>query len=178
MYQQGKQPTGNGDKYKVKVTMDDVINVILKINVDVNAVKECFLSNQDICLLYKKRLQAIIENNYNGINGIKDFAKICASLVDKGILQIDVDLWLKYYNDDMFVKVYKRLAGYTQNVEYDNRRTIVEKANTIFKDNDVVLLNDYLDKHNINDNDEVKTIFKFIQVDFFEKRLPLYFLSK
>ena len=178
MYQQGKQPTGSGDKYKVKVKMDDVINVILKIDVDVNAIKECFLSNQDICLLYKKRLQAIIENNYNGTNGIKDFAKICASLVDKGILQIDVDLWLKYYNDDMFVKVYKRLAGYTQNVEYDNRRTIVEKANTIFKDNDVVLLNDYLDKHNINDNDEVKTIFKFIQVDFFEKRLPLYFLSK
>ena len=178
MYQQGKQPTGSGDKYKVKVKMDDVINVILKINVDVNAVKECFLSNQDICLLYKKRLQAIIENNYNGINGIKDFAKICASLVDKGILQIDVDLWLKYYNDDMFVKVYKRLAGYTQNVEYDNQRAIVEKANTIFKDNDVVLLNDYLDKHNIDGNDEIKTIFKFIQVDFFEKRLPLYFLSK
>ncbi|MBQ7552583.1 MAG: glycine--tRNA ligase subunit beta [Rickettsiales bacterium] len=178
MYQQGKQPTGNGDKYKVKVKMDDVINVILKINVDVNAVKECFLSNQDICLLYKKRLQAIIENNYNGIHGIKDFAKICASLVDKGILQIDVDLWLKYYNDDMFVKVYKRLAGYTQNVEYDNQRAIVEKANTIFKDNDMVLLNDYLDKHNIDGNDEIKTIFKFIQVDFFEKRLPLYFLSK
>ena len=178
MYQQGKQPTGSGDKYKVKVKMDDVINVILKINVDVNAVKECFLSNQDICLLYKKRLQAIIENNYNGTNGIKDFAKICAGLVDKGILQIDVDLWLKYYNDDMFVKVYKRLAGYTQNVEYDNQRAIVEKANTIFKDNDVVLLNDYLDKHNIDGNDEIKTIFKFIQVDFFEKRLPLYFLSK
>ena len=178
MYQQGKQPTGSGDKYKVKVKMDDVINVILKINVDVNAVKECFLSNQDICLLYKKRLQAIIENNYNGINGIKDFAKICASLVDKGILQIDVDLWLKHYNDDIFVKVYKRLAGYTQNVEYDNQRAIVEKANTIFKDNDVVLLNDYLDKHNIDGNDEIKTIFKFIQVDFFEKRLPLYFLSK
>lgn len=178
MYQQGKQPTGSGDKYKVKVKMDDVIHVILKINVDVDAVKECFLSNQDICLLYKKRLQAIIENNYNGTNGIKDFAKICASLVDKGILQIDVDLWLKHYNDDMFVKVYKRLAGYTQNVEYDNQRAIVEKANTIFKDNDVVLLNDYLDKHNIDGNDEIKTIFKFIQVDFFEKRLPLYFLSK
>ena len=87
-------------------------------------------------------------------------------------------MWLKYYNDDMFVKVYKRLAGYTQNVEYDNQRAIVEKANTIFKDNDVVLLNDYLDKHNIDGNDEIKTIFKFIQVDFFEKRLPLYFLSK
>lgn len=178
MYQQGKQPTGSGDKYKVKVKMDDVINVILKINVDVNAIKECFLSNQDICLLYKKRLQAIIENNYSNINGIKEFAKICASLVDKGILQIDVDLWLKHYNDDIFVKVYKRIAGYTQNVKYDNQRNIKEQADAVFKDNNLALLNDYLDKHSINNDDEVKTILKLIQVDFFESRLPLYFLEK
>ena len=178
MYQQGKQPTGSGDKYKVKVKMDDVINVMSKINVNVDAIKECFLSNQAICLLYKKRLQAMIENNYSNINCIKDFAKICASLVDRGILQIDADLWLKYYNDDMFIKVYKRIAGYTQNVEYDNRQTIVEKANSIFKDKNLASLNDYLDEHNINDNNEIKTILKLIQVDFFERKLPLYFLSK
>ena len=178
MYQQGKQPTGSGDKYKVKVKMDDVINVMLKINVDNDAIKECFLSNQEICLLYKKRLQAIIENSYSNINGIKEFAKICASLVDKGILQIDVDLWLKHYNDDIFVKVYKRISGYTQNIKYDNQQNIVEQANAIFKDNNLTLLNDYLDKHNINDNDAIKTIFKFIQVEFFEKRLPIYFLEK
>ena len=178
MYQQGKQPTGSGDKYKVKVKMDDIINVLFKLNIDIEIMQKCFFSNPEICSLYKKRLQAIIENNYNGVNGIKDFAKVCSGLIDKGILPMDIDVWLKNYNNDLFMKVYKRIIGYTKGVKYDNKNNVIELTNIIFPDNNLMLLDRYLDEHNINNDDDIKPVLKFIQVEFFEKRLPISFLVK
>lgn len=178
MYQHGKQPTGSGDKYKVKAKMDDVIHVILKMKVDLKVFQRCFLLNKDICLLYKKRLQAVIENSYNNVNRIKDFAKICSNLIDNGILDLNIEMWMKYYNDDLFLKVYKRIIGYTNGVKYDNQLSITKKIDDIFKDEDLMLLNKYLDENNISENDENKMILKKIQVDFFEKRLPLYFVER
>ena len=178
MYQQGKQPTGSGDKYKVKVKMDDIINVLFKLHIDIETMQKCFFSNPEICSLYKKRLQAIIENNYNGVNGIKDFAKVCSGLIDKGILPMDIDVWLKNYNNDLFMKVYKRIIGYTKGVKYDNKNNVIELTNIIFPDNNLMLLDRYLDEHNINNDDDIKPVLKFIQVEFFEKRLPISFLVK
>ena len=60
----------------------------------------------------------------------------------------------------------------------NNKNNVIELTNIIFPDNNLMLLDRYLDEHNINNDDDIKPVLKFIQVEFFEKRLPISFLVK
>lgn len=189
MYQQGKQPTGSGDKYKVKARMDDIIEVMFYLQVDVETIKNICFVNDDVFALYKKRLQKIVEDKIlktisdDGENNVKidvkKFANVCIKLLDKNVFCRDVNLWFLKAQDEFFVKTYKRIYGYTKNILFakTDDDAVKEKVNEIFANNDLAILNSYLDENKISDDEITKQALKVIENNFFASNLPSEFLE-
>ena len=189
MYQRGKQPTGSGDKYKVKARMDDIIEVMFYLPLDVETIKNICFANDDIFSLYKKRLQKIVEDKLlktasdakeSNLNiDVKTFANVCVKLLDKNVFCRDMDLWFLKTQDEFFVKTYKRICGYTKNILFakTDDDAVQEKVNEIFANNDLTNLNGYLDKNKISDDEITKQALKVIENNFFASNLPREFLE-
>lgn len=133
MYNRGKQPTGSGDKYKVKARMDDIFKVFdLFVKYDlqyfssiINNVIAKIKENDEIYKLFKKRYQKYIEEKFKDVENVKMFAEVCVKMVDDGkytMLLSDLENAVKYFNDKEFIKAYKRINGYTGGVvdEWEN----------------------------------------------------------
>ena len=188
MYQQGKQPTGSGDKYKVKTRMDDIVELMFYLPLDVEAIKSIFFENEEIFSLYKKRLQKIVEDKIlkiydDGRNNLnidtKTFANVCVKLLDKNVFCRDVGLWFLKAQDEFFVKTYKRIYGYTKNILFakTDDDAVREKVNEFFLKNDLTMLNSYLDENKISDDEITKQALKVIENNFFAANLPSEFLE-
>ena len=137
MYNRGKQPTGSGDKYKVKAKMDDIFKVFnLFVKNDkqndtqyfssiINNVIAKITENDELYKLFKKRYQKYIEEKFKDVENVKMFAEVCVKMVDDGkytMLLSDLENAVKYFNDKEFIKAYKRINGYTGGVvnEWEN----------------------------------------------------------
>ena len=76
MYEQGKQPTGSGDKYKVKSRVDDIIEIIDSVSI----IKECiwkYLKEQNFYDLLIKRYNGYVEARLDKVFDNKSFKDIC-----------------------------------------------------------------------------------------------------
>ena len=185
MYQQGKQPTGSGDKYKVKARMDDIIEVMFYLQVDVETIKNVCFGNDDIFTLYKKRLQRIMEDKIaktmkdNAKIDVKKFANVCVMLLEKNVFCRDYNLWVLKAQDKLFIKTYKRIYGYTKNILFakTDDDEVQKKVNEIFVNDDLAILNKYLDENKISDDEIAKQALKVIENNFFASNLPSEFLE-
>ncbi len=179
MYQQGKQPTGSGDKYKVKTRMDDVADIVYA-----NQIKETLpliKENKDIYALFLKRYQRVLEDLYNDVENIKQIATVCAKLLDKNQIVIVDDVVAKLANKE-FVKTFKRVNGYVSNVAFVDNDAVKKKVEEITQVNsgrfasDYAGINDYLDNNKIQDNNEVLTALKWLDT-MYNNELPSEFLE-
>ena len=177
MYQQGKQPTGSGDKYKVKARMDDVVKLYVRYENGLfdrniafgNTLKE----HIDIENLFCKRYQKYIEDNYKNVKNIKQFAEIGANIRKWFDLEKTIDMFL----NEEFVKIYKRIHGYTKTVKFVDGQDIENKAKEIYKNEDIKTIAEFLDDHKIEGDDLTKQALKWIETKYFESHLPVEFLE-
>lgn len=205
MYQQGKQPTGNGDKYKVKARMDDIVVVIFELknhNVIVNKYIEKIKENNNIYNLFVKRYQKYIEDNAikktsellissNNIKyienlkkvNIKIFAKICSKLLEKEQI-INFSSTLEWIINTDFIKTYKRINGYINNkdISFAYSESIPNRVKDIAQTSDVFSLdafnkiNCYLDNNKIQDDKETLMALEWL-ASLYNKNLPSEFLE-
>ena len=179
MYQQGKQPTGSGDKYKVKARMDDVVSVVY--SHQKNALLSIIREHTDIYSLFVKRYQKVLEDLYKNVEKIKQIAAVCAKLLDKDKIVVVDDIVAKIANKD-FVKTFKRINGYVGNVAFVDNEAVKKKAEEITQVNsgkfasDYAGINDYLDNNKIHDNTEVLTALKWLDT-MYNNELPSEFLE-
>ena len=177
MYQQGKQPTGSGDKYKVKARMDDVVKLYVDYRnglFDRNiAFGNTWKEHHDIENLFCKRYQKYIEDNYKNVKNIKQFAEIGANIRKWFDLEKTIDMFL----NEEFVKIYKRIHGYTKTVKFVDSQDIENKAKEIYKNEDIKTIAEFLDAHKIDGDDLTKQALKWIEVEYFEPDLPVEFLE-
>ena len=172
MYQQGKQPTGSGDKYKVKARMDDVVLIFNQMHFSLSILK----TNHDIYNLFLKRFQKIIEDNNKNIENIKQIANICCQLIDKDV-HFNLPSILTSVQNTLFIKTYKRINGYTQNITFIENDEIKKKAFEIMKnEDDFNTCNDYLNSHKIEGDTLIKQALMYVRRQYFENKLPLQFL--
>ena len=190
MYKQGKKPTGSGDKYKVKSRMDDVIfllslfkNNILKENFHENLITELLTNNDEIFKLFSKRLAMFIEEKYcNEALNIKKFSEICFQLIIEHYnIFSNIESYVVYIKDKDFTRTYKRIIGYTKDLEDLNNiqnDTILQKVKEILPDETKLSsINTYLDNNKINDNKITKYALRYIQEKHFKQKLPEKFLE-
>ena len=190
MYQQGKQPTGSGDKYKVKARMDDIVelyvNGFLKTRLNwSNTLQNCI----NIDNLFCKRFQKYIEDKYNNVKNIKKFAEISTN-----IKWFNLDIAIRLFSNEKFVKTFKRINGYTKKVEFVDNQNVENKAqeifkneyiptiyeflnNNIFKNEDISTIDEFLNNNKIEGDDLAKQALKYIEVKYFEPNLPVEFLE-
>jgi len=184
MYKKGKQPTGSGDKYKVKARMDDVI-LLLKLfainTLDVVKVLDILKENHEIYKLFTKRYQKNIEDKFKDVKNIKKFAEICFNMVEKGnlsFLNSNLEKEIKYFQNENFMRIYKRIHGYTNDLIVNNDKQVEEKIKEILPDqNNLNSINTYLDNNKIADNEVVKQCLKLIEDRYFQSVLPSNFLD-
>ena len=205
MYNRGKQPTGSGDKYKVKARMDDIFKVFdLFVEYDlqylisiINNVIAKIKDNDEIYKLFKKRYQKYIEEKFKDVENVKMFAEVCVKMVDDGkytMLLSDLENAVKYFNDKEFIKAYKRINGYTggvaeKNIDEVSVLSMIEAMPSIRScfTNDGVhgeyskisysAINNYLDNNQIAGNDEILMALQYIEEKCFLPKLPLEFLE-
>lgn len=180
MYQQGKQPTGSGDKYKVKARMDDVvelyINGITKINCD-----QARNDKSEIRKLFLKRYQKYIEDNYKEYPNIKKIAEISVNVIEKQE-SFNIQSAIVALQTNKFVKTFKRINGYVKDVKFvdnDNVRRKVEEITQVKNgkfDNDYDGINNYLDNHKISEDKEVLLALKWLST-MYNNDLPVEFLE-
>ena len=177
MYQQGKQPTGSGDKYKVKARMDDVVKLYVSYKnglFDRNiAFGNTWKEHHDIENLFCKRYQKYIEDNYKNVKNIKQFAEIGANIRKWFDLEKTINMFL----NEGFVKIYKRIHGYAKTVKFVDSQDIENKAKEIYKNEDVNTIAEFLDDHKIEGDDLTKQALKWIETKYFEPNLPVEFLE-
>ena len=179
MYQQGKQPTGSGDKYKVKARMDDVADTFYANQI--TEILPLIKDNKDIYTLFAKRYQKVLEDLYKDTDNIKQIAAICAKLLDKDKMVIVDDVVAKLANKD-FVKTFKRINGYVSNVAFVDNDAVKKKVEEITQvdsgkfASDYAGINDYLDNNKIQDNNEVLTALKWLDT-MYNNELPSEFLE-
>ena len=174
MYQQGKQPTGSGDKYKVKARMDDIVELYVNGFVKTrfnwsNTLQNCI----NIDNLFCKRFQKYIEDNYKNVKNIKKFAEICVNIGKWFNLKHAIDA----FSNQQFVKTFKRINGYTKKVEFVDNQEVKNKAQEIFKNEDIKSIDEFLDTHKIEGDELAKQALKYIEVKYFEPNLPVEFLE-
>ena len=205
MYNRGKQPTGSGDKYKVKARMDDIFKVFdLFVEYDlqylisiINNVIAKIKDNDEIYKLFKKRYQKYIEEKFKDVENVKMFAEVCVKMVDDGkytMLLSDLENAVKYFNDKEFIKAYKRINGYTggvaeKNIDEVSVLSMIEAMPSIRScfTNDGVhgeyskisysAINNYLDNNQIAGNDEILMALQYIEEKCFLPKLPCEFLE-
>lgn len=180
MYQQGKQPTGSGDKYKVKARMDDVvelyINGMTKINCD-----QARNDKSEIRKLFLKRYQKYIEDTYKEYPNIKKIAEISVNVIEKQE-SFNIQSAITALQTNKFVKTFKRINGYVKDVKFvdnDNVRRKVEEITQVKNDkfdNDYDGINDYLDNHKISEDKEVLLALKWLST-MYNNDLPVEFLE-
>ena len=179
MYQQGKQPTGSGDKYKVKARMDDVADIFYANQI--TEILPLIRNNKDIYTLFVKRYQKVLEDLYKDTDNIKQIAAVCAKLLDKNKIVVVDDIVTKLANKD-FVKTFKRVNGYVGNVAFVDNDAVKKKVEEITQvdsgkfASDYAGINDYLDNNKIQDNNEVLTALKWLDT-MYNNELPSEFLE-
>ena len=177
MYEHGKQPTGSGDKYKIKKRMDDVVEIFdnRKDLFDVSAI----FTNEEVKNLFVKRYVKYIEDLNKDFLNIKKIAeKYVEYVFEKGT--IGIQQILAAISNDVFMKTYRRIAGYTTEDTRDeekDKNKIGDKIKEIFENEDLNNLNRYLDNHKIADDNDVVSALKTIKKTYFESRLPKCFLE-
>ena len=202
MYQQGKQPTGSGDKYKVKARMEDVISVILD-KTCIDTIKEKLLQTffSPKCLnkiifksvfdLYKKRYGKLLEEDFQKFDKKETkFVAICVKLLDCIDFPIyqPIQKWFNFSHDGLFMQNYKRLYGMVKNesfVDNDEIRNKVEKITNKqeFLSNDTfnilsMNIHKYIEFIDKNETPEFrKKVLKYLLVKYFEQNLPVEFLE-
>ena len=174
MFECGKQPTGSGDKYKVKARMDDVVKIFDK-KKDIASLKEIF-NKESVRDLFIKRYVKYIEDLYKNKDNIKQIAEkyvnyimsddIKYNIQHEGnvkryimvysdtnkIVDIDIDCILKYIDNNEFIKAYKRIIGYTKSILDSNKTDSAEmnsKVSEICK-NETKIINEDSFFKNIN----------------------------
>lgn len=179
MYQQGKQPTGSGDKYKVKARMDDVVDIFYANQI--TEILPLIKDNKDIYTLFVKRYQKVLEDLYKDTENIKQIAAICAKLLDKDKMVFVDDVVAKLANKE-FIKTFKRVNGYVSNVAFVDNDAVKKKVEEITQvdsgkfASDYAGINDYLDNNKIQDNNEVLTALKWLDT-MYNNELPSEFLE-
>lgn len=179
MYQQGKQPTGSGDKYKVKARMDDVVNIIY--SHQKSAMLGIIRERADIYSLFVKRYQKVLEDLYKDTKNIKQIVAICTKLLDKDKMVVVDDVVAKLANKD-FMKTFKRVNGYVVNVAFVDNDAVKKKVEEITQVNsgkfasDYAGINDYLDNNKIQDNNEILVALKWLDT-MYNNELPSEFLE-
>ena len=179
MYQQGKQPTGSGDKYKVKARMDDVADIFYANQI--TEILPLIRNNKDIYTLFVKRYQKVLEDLYKDTDNIKQIAAVCAKLLDKDKIVVVDDIVTKLANKD-FMKTFKRVNGYVSNVAFVDNDAVKKKVEEITQvdsrkfASDYAGINDYLDNNKIQDNNEVLTALKWLDT-MYNNELPSEFLE-
>ena len=175
MYKHGKNPTGSGDKYKVKARMDDVVLLFLNGFTAINT-KGILRKNEEIRKLFFKRLQKHIEDKHKDIKNIKQFAEIATKVLDRGNF-FDIEKAISFYKNEEFLKIYKRINGYTKNIEFNNSEEIKDKIAKKFKNNDLQAMKNFLDNEKISGNNENEKILKYLEATYFNVNLPVEFLE-
>ncbi len=136
MYQQGKQPTGSGDKYKVKARMDDLIIAFIELQESYgykNDKKIKFLQeNTNIYNLFLKRFEKYIKDN--AINKVKQHL----ISVDKYSLDNNTtNTYHKYINNldkiniELFAKTYLSLLNQGKIVNISSSLMLIINTNFI-----------------------------------------------
>ena len=75
------------------------------------------------------------------------------------------------------MKIYKRINGYTKNIEFDNSEEIKDKIAKKFKNNDLQAMKNFLDNEKISGNNENEKILKYLEATYFNVNLPVEFLE-
>ena len=187
MYEQGKQPTGSGDKYKIKSRVDDIITIIDNIPI----IKKCiweYLKEQNFYDLLIKRYNGYVEARLDKVFDDKSFKDICkkywigadVSFVLSGNTEEKIELckkWLSYFKNKEFIKTYKRIHGYTcgekvncneeSEINEDMKKKVYEllvigDLKNQFSDNDCKHMNYCLDNHNDLNDDDCKHLNNYL----------------
>ena len=77
----------------------------------------------------------------------------------------------------VFVKTFKRINGYTKKVEFVDNQEFKNKANEIFKNEDISTIDEFLNNNKIEGDELTKQALKYIEVKYFEPNLPVEFLE-
>ena len=91
------------------------------------------------------------------------------------------DVVAKLANKD-FMKTFKRVNGYVSNVAFVDNEAVKKKVEEITQvdsgkfASDYAGINDYLDNHKIQDNNEVLTALKWLDT-MYNNELPVEFLE-
>lgn len=205
MYQQGKQPTGSGDKYKVKTRMDEVVKILceygenyfleIALQKTIYEIIETVTDNyekltqgyaylskdKDIFELFVKRYQKYIEDSYRDkYENIKKFSSACGLVVKKNkdiIKRQNLEKILSLLKDKDYITVRKRINGYTKNVDFVENELVLKRAKEIYKNEDIKTIAEFLDDHKIDGDNLTKQALKWIDVEYFEPDLPAEFLE-
>ena len=191
MYQQGKQPTGSGDKYKVKARMDDVINVIeseVLLKVRNYILSDASLTKENFYNLLWKRYNKFYDEELDKICNHKQFKEKCkAFLITHSPEGINIERckkWWEYFNDKEFMKTFKRIHGIVKDVKLNTLSSkptekIIEITNVGWWTNNQAYsgINNYIDQHNIKEDCEALLALKWIENDHFYFYLPVEFLE-
>lgn len=187
MYEQGKQPTSSGDKYKIKSRVDDIISVID----NYHEIKGCvwqYLKEQNFYDLLIKRYNGYVEARLDKVFDDKSFKDICkkywidedVSFAFSGNAEKKIELykkWLSYFKNKEFIKTYKRIHGYTCgekvncNEEIEINEDVKKKVYELlvigdlknqFSDNDCKHMNYCLDNHDDLNDDDYKHLNNYL----------------
>lgn len=152
MFEQNKQPTGSGDKYKVKSRMDDVIMLLQypAVNQGIDNILDLISKNEEIYKLLIKRYQKYIEDNFATTKNIKQFAEVytknIAKIIAKSILNM-----IAYFQNQIFIKTYKRIYGYVADLQFiniDGNDLIEKRIKEILVESELIdKLNDSLENN-------------------------------
>ena len=203
MYQQGKQPTGSGDKYKVKARMDDVVSVVIeKTTIDQNKENilqiyfspQCMTKTifQPLLTLYKKRYGKLLEEYYQKFDRDETkFVCICKELLNYIQLPLyqPITNWFNLSHDEFFMRNYKRLYGIVKNEKFEENDAIINKVQNIFSGCDyqsvlttsssfLMKAHNYIEFIDKNESMEFrKKVLTYIMVKYFLPHLPVEFLE-
>ncbi len=193
MFEQNKQPTSSGDKYKIKARMDDIVILLQHPIICKNLIKVLNLmsSNKEIYKLLIKRYQKYIEDKFANVKNIKQFAEIytknLAKLATRSV-KSTIDAIVHFQDEKYieYVKIYKRIHGYTENLQFIENEQIIKRVKEIDKEIlkkeeigslDTSSINEYLDNHKISEDETTKKALKWIEVKYFEQYLQSEFLE-
>ena len=176
MYFQGKQPTGSGDKYKVKARMDDIVELYVSGAIKQINDEQARNDKSEIRKLFLKRYQKYIEENYKNIDNIKQIAISCSKVIENKEW-FDLTKSIASISNLKFVKTYKRINGYTKNIDFIESSNVIQKAKEIYKNDDIAYIDEFLDKNKIEGDNLVKQALKWIETKYFEPNLPAEFLE-
>ena len=124
-----------------------------------------------------------IEEKYcNEVLNIKKFSEICFQLIIEHYnIFSNIESYVVYIKDKDFTRTYKRIIGYTKDLEDLNNiqnDTILQKVKEILPDETKLSsINTYLDNNKINDNKITKYALRYIQEKHFKQKLPEKFLE-